>query len=120
MFHFTPLRDRVLQMIISNPVPHRNTDIRSPYSFLGITLFFTKYKSVILNELYYKGLIELHGDVTLYIKAKSASETRYLRVEASVTRKGMNYYHSNISQSTSEVVQQTNYEYQRPKLSVVR
>lgn len=121
MFNFTPLRDKILQMVINNPVPYRNTDVRNPYFVLGINLFFTKYKSVVMNELYYKGLIELHGDVNLFIKAKSASQTRYLRVEASVTPKGMSYYQTNVLKTVPETEQESiQADFNRPKLSIVR
>ncbi len=121
MFNFAPLRNQILQMIINNPVPNRNTDVRSPYLVLSINLFFAKYKSVVLNELYYKGLIELHGDVSLFIKAKSASATRYLRVEASVTPKGMAYYYTHILKSAPVAKQEPGQEdFKRPKLSIVR
>ncbi len=120
MFDIIPLRDRILRMVINNPVQFRNTDVRSPYFLLWITLFFTRYKSVILNELYYKGLIDLHGDLTLFSRAKSARETRYLRVEASVTPKGMRYYQSNILKSVPETAGSNLQECKRQKLSIVR
>lgn len=120
MFYIIPLRDRILRMIISNPIPYRNTDVKSPYFILVVTLFFTHYKSVILNELYYKGLIELHGDLALFIRAKSANETRYLRLEASVTQKGVSYYQTNILKSAPEAEPPVSQEDQRKKLSLVR
>ncbi len=98
MFNFTPLRDKIIKLILDNPVPYRNTDIINPYLILSITFFFSRYKSVLLNELYYKGLIELHGDIDLFIKAKTASDTKYLSIGASITQKGMAYYRLNMKQ----------------------
>lgn len=120
MFNTIPLRDIILRMIVNNPVKYRNTNVKSPYFLLGITFFFIRYKSVILNELYYKGLIDLHGDLTLFIKAKTARETGYLRVEASVTQKGMSYYHTNILGKAPQAEQISCQEYKRKKLSVIR
>ncbi len=125
-FTTTPLRDKIIKMILNNPVPYRNTDIINPYLVLSITLFFSKYKAVILDELYYKGLIELHGDVDLFIQAKKASDTKYLRIAASITQKGMAYYKLHMQTTkgavTKSVVtenreQNTNI---RPTLSIVR
>lgn len=95
-FNSTPLRDKILKAILNNPVPYRNTDITNPYLIFSITLFFKKFKSVLLNELYYKGLIELHGDVDLFIKAKKASDIKYLNIGASLTDKGLSYYKMNV------------------------
>ena len=120
MFNFTPLRNHILKMIINNPVPYRNTDVKNPYLILCVTLFFKRYKAVIMNELYYKGLIELHGDLALFIRAKTASETRYLRIEASVTAKGMSYYQTHILKAAPQAKQQATEEFRRPKLSIVR
>jgi hypothetical protein len=101
-FKITPLRDKIIQLIIDNPIPYRNTDIINPYLILSITLFFSRFKRVLLNELYYKGMIELHGDVDLFIKAKKASDTRYLNIGASLTQKGMAYYRMNIQKEANE------------------
>ncbi|MVN20635.1 hypothetical protein [Mucilaginibacter arboris] len=92
MFNFTSLRHKIIKMIVNNPVPSRSTDILRPYLILSISLFFSRFKFVVLEELYYKGLIELHGDVALFIDAKKASDTKYLSLTASITTKGMAYY----------------------------
>jgi hypothetical protein len=101
-FKVTPLRDKIIQLIIDNPIPYRNTDIINPYLILSITLFFSRFKRVLLNELYYKGMIELHGDVDLFLKAKKASDTRYLNIGASLTQKGLAYYRMNIQKEANE------------------
>ncbi len=101
-FKITPLRDKIIKLIINNPIPYRNTDIINPYLILSITLFFNRFKTVLLNELYYKGMIELHGDVDLFIKAKKASDTKYLNIGASLTQKGMAYYRMNIQKEENE------------------
>lgn len=101
-FNRVPLRNKIIKMIVNNPVPYRNTDISSLFLILSITLFFNKYKSVIINELYYKDLIKLHGDVELFIKAKSAKDTRYLRIAASITPKGLCYYKAYILEIEQE------------------
>lgn len=95
-FKQTPLSDKIIKLILNNPIPHRHTDILNPYVMLSITLFFSKYKTVILKELYQKGLIELHGDVALFTKANSIFDTKYLKVSASLTQKGMAYYRLHI------------------------
>lgn len=102
-FTLTPLRDKIIKLILNNPIPNRDTDILNPYVMLSVTLFFSKYHSVILNELYYKGLIELHGDVTLFKKAKSLRDTKYLKVSASLTQKGMAYYRLHIQKDESNI-----------------
>ncbi|RYE30400.1 MAG: hypothetical protein EOP42_12280 [Sphingobacteriaceae bacterium] len=101
-FNTTPLRDKILKSIFNNPVPFRNTDITSPFLVFGITLFFSKFKNVLLNELYYKGLIEMHGDVDLFIKAKKASEVKYLNIGASLTDKGLAYYKMNVKKTDEQ------------------
>ncbi len=102
IFNSTPLRDKILKVISNNPVPYRNTDITNPYLIFSITLFFNKFKTVLLNELYYKGLIELHGDVDLFIKAKKASDIKYLNIGASLTEKGISYYKMNVKKEDVE------------------
>ena len=128
-FKITPLRDKIIKLIANNPVPYRNTDIINPYLMFSMTLFFGRYKSVILNELYYKGLIELHGDIYLFIKAKKASDTKYLNIGASLTQKGLAYYRMNINKDKADAKQffdtetQTNpvsNMRQRTTLSIVR
>lgn len=121
-FTTTPLRHKIIQLIIDNPVPYRNTDIMNPYLILSITLFFSRYKAVLLNELYYKGLIELHGDVDLFIKSKKASDTKYLSIAASLTQKGMAYYKLNMQNTETEAVAEipTMENSNRPTLSIVR
>jgi hypothetical protein len=101
MFKLTPLRDKIIRMILNNPVPDRATDILRPYLILTTTLFFSKYKSAVLNDLYYKGLIDLHGDVDLFIEAKKLRDTQYLNLAASVTKKGMAYYKLHIEKSAA-------------------
>ncbi|MGI4022301.1 MAG: hypothetical protein ACRYFA_12410 [Janthinobacterium lividum] len=101
-FKITPLRHKIIQLIVDNPIPYRNTDIINPYLILSITLFFSRFKTVLLNELYYKGLIELHGDVDLFIKAKKASDTKYLNIGASLTQKGLAYYRINVQKEENE------------------
>lgn len=120
-FSTTPLRDKIIKMILNNPVPYRNTDIINPYLVLSITLFFSKYKKAVLNELYYKGLIELQGDVDLFIQAKKASDTKYLCLSASITQKGMAYYKLNIQKTESVVTKFSERDTdQKPILSIVR
>lgn len=92
MFKFTSLHDKIINLIVNNPVAYRNTDLINPSLTFSFTLFFSKYQSIILNELYNKGLIELHGDIDLFTKAKKASDTKYLSLTASITTKGMAYY----------------------------
>ncbi|WP_419802987.1 hypothetical protein [Mucilaginibacter sp.] len=101
-FNTTPLRDKILKSILNNPVPYRNTDITNPYLIFSITLFFKKFKTVLLNELYYKGLIDLQGDVDLFIKAKKAADIKYLNIGASVTEKGLSYYRMNVKKADDE------------------
>ena len=126
-FNPTPLRDKIIKLILNNPIPYRNTDIINPYLILSITFFFSKYKSVILDELYNKGLIQLHGDVDLFIKATKASDTKYLSIAASITPKGMAYYklHMQSSQPKMQAVRkmETTPNYttrQKNTLSIVR
>jgi len=95
MFKPIPLHYKIIRLISNNPFPNRNTNI-NPYSITGAKLFFKRYKSLILNKLYYKDLIELHGDVDLFIKAEKASATRYICIEASLTKKGIKYFELNI------------------------
>ncbi|MGI4751755.1 MAG: hypothetical protein ACRYFB_14080 [Janthinobacterium lividum] len=102
-FNTTPLRDKILKLILNNPVPYRNTDITNPYLIFSITLFFNKFKTVLLNELYYKGLIELHGDVDLFIKAKKASDIKCLNIGASLTDKGLSYYKANVKKEDDQI-----------------
>lgn len=102
LFKITPLRDKIIQLIVDNPIPYRNTDIINPYLILSITLFFSRFKMVLLNELYYKGMIELHGDVDLFIKAKKASDTKYLNIGASLTQKGLAYYRMHIQKEENK------------------
>ena len=106
MFTITPLRNKIIKTILNNPVPNRHTNILSPYFILSTTLFFGKYKSVILDELYNKGLIELHGDVDLFSKANKISETKYLNLSASITSKGMAYYNIYIKKEAPEARQE--------------
>ncbi|RYE37229.1 MAG: hypothetical protein EOP42_00460 [Sphingobacteriaceae bacterium] len=101
-FNTTPLRDKILKVIINNPVPCRNTDITNPYLIFSITLFFKKFKTVLLNELYYKGLIDLHGDVDLFIKSKKAADIKYLNIGASLTTKGLSYYKMNVNKTADQ------------------
>ena len=121
-FKLTPLRHKIIRLIMDNKVPYRNTSITGPYLVLSITLFFKSYKSVILNELYYKGLINLHGDVDLFIKAKTASDIKYLNIAASLTQKGMVYYKLHIQKAGPELVPTSALSemQQRQKLSIVR
>ncbi len=98
----TPLRHKIIQLIWNNPIPHRTTDIINPYFILSITLFFSRFKSTLLDELYNKGLIELHGDVDLFINAKKASDTKYLNIGASLTQKGIAYYRMHIQKEVAE------------------
>jgi len=56
----------------------------------------------LLDELYNKGLIELHGDVDLFINAKKASDTKYLNIGASLTQKGIAYYRMHIQKEVAE------------------
>ncbi len=95
-FQTTPLRDKILKVIFNNPVPYHNTDITNPYLIFSITLFFSRFKNVLLNQLYYKGLIDLTGDVDLFIKAKKAADTKYLKIGATLTDKGLSYYKTNV------------------------
>ena len=101
-FNTTPLRDKILKAIFNNPVPYRNTDITNPYLIFSITLFFNKFKTVLLNELYYKGLIELTGDVDLFIKAKKAADVKYLNIGATFTDKGLSYYKTNVKKADDQ------------------
>lgn len=118
----TPLRHKIIRMIMDNPAPYQNSDVIGLYLILSITLFFKRYKSVILNELYYKGLIDLQGDVDLFIKAKTANDIKYLTIAASLTQKGMVYYKLHIQQAGPELetTLATLETQQRPKLSIVR
>ncbi|MGI4805739.1 MAG: hypothetical protein ACRYFL_13295 [Janthinobacterium lividum] len=95
-FNTTPLRDKILKTILSNPAPYRNTDITNPYLLFSMTLFFNKFKNVLLNELYYKGLIELQGDVDLLIKAKKAADFKHLNFTMLITDKGLAYAKINL------------------------
>lgn len=110
MFNFTPLRDKIIRAILNNPVTNRNTNILSPYFILSTTLFFGKYKSVILNELYNKGLIELHGDIDLFTKSNKISDTKYLSVTASITSKGRAYYKLYIQKEVPEAKQEFSFK----------
>lgn len=94
-FRFIPLRNQIIKWIYNNPITGRSTDIINPF-LLIVTLFFSKYKSVILNELYYKNLINLHGDVDLFIGSKSLKDIKYINITASLTEKGKAYYKMNI------------------------
>lgn len=102
-FNQISLHDKIIKLIVNNPVKYRNTNLLNPYLILSITLFFSRYKSVIVNELYSKGLIELHGDVDLFLKAASAKDTKYLHISASLTTKGMAYYRLNIEKTAPQV-----------------
>ncbi|RYY06029.1 MAG: hypothetical protein EOP43_07455 [Sphingobacteriaceae bacterium] len=127
-FKTTPLRDKIIKLIINNPIPYRNTDIINPYLVLSITLFFNRFKTVLLNELYYKGLVELHGDVDLFIKAKKAADTKYLNIGASLTQKGLAYYRMNVQkeENTNQLFsvemqpEPVSTSTQKPNLSIVR
>lgn len=110
MFKITPLSHRIIKLILNNPIPYRNTDILSPYLILSITLFFSKFKSVVVNELYEKGLIELHGDVELFMQAKNVSDTKYLKIAASITSKGMAYYKLNIREQAPVAKEQIRFK----------
>ncbi|MEX8548503.1 MAG: hypothetical protein V5804_12950 [Mucilaginibacter sp.] len=119
MFTITPLRDKIIKMILNNPVPDRNTDIINPFMIWSITFFFGKYQSVLVNELYKKGLVELHGDVELFMQAKKISDTKYLKVAASITKKGMAYYKIHI-QKEAPVQQEFRFkEFPQTKLRLV-
>jgi len=100
MFNFISLRHKIIKMIVNNPVSSRGTDILRPYLILSISLFFSRFKFVVLEELYHKGLIELDGDVALFINAKKASDTKYLSLTATITTKGMAYYRLHIQKET--------------------
>ncbi len=113
-FNQVPLRNKILKLIVNNPVPLRNTDILSPYLILSITFFFNRYKSVIVNELYFKGLIDLHGDVDLFMKAKRAKDTKYLRISASLTAKGKAYYQLHVEKPEEELDLKTTEQYTAP------
>jgi len=120
-----PLRHKIIRLIAtSQGMVYRSSDIKGFYLKLYILLFFQEYKSVILNELYYKGLIELHGDVTLFIRSKTASEAKHLTIAASLTAKGMVYYKLYIEEAGPELKPsqpvQSSQPAQRPKLSIVR
>lgn len=119
-FTTTPLRHKIIRLILNNPVPFRNTDIINPYIILSMTLFFGRYKSVILNELYYKGLIELHGDVNLFIKAKSIRDTKYINIAASLTKKGMAYYKLHVQADGERIPISVMEHNPQPTLSIVR
>ncbi len=122
-FKPSPLRNKIIQLMMENPAPYQNTDIGGFYLILFVTLFFKKYKSVILNELYYKGLIELHGDVNLFIRAKTASDVRCLNISASLTDKGMAYYRLYVQEAGPELelsLTSATEQQQQPKLSLVR
>lgn len=119
-FKITPLRDKIIKLIANNPVPYRNTDVINPYLIFSITLFFGRYKSVILNELYYKGLIELHGDIYLFIKANKASDTKYLNIGATLTKKGLAYYRMNIKKDEADTKQVFDTEMQASPVSTLR
>ncbi|MVN20380.1 hypothetical protein [Mucilaginibacter arboris] len=120
-FKPSPLRHQIIRLMMENPVPYRNTDIRGFYLILCTTLFFKKYKSVILNELYYKGLIELRGDINLFIRAKTVSDIKCLNISASLTAKGMAYYRLYIQEAGPELELSLPLEtQQKPKLSILR
>lgn len=119
MFTITPLRHKIIKLILNNPVPNRSTDILSHYLILSITLFFGRFKSVVINELYQTGLIDLHGDVELFMQAKKASDTKYLKIAASITPKGMAYYKIHI-QKQAPVQQEFKFkEFPQTKLRLV-
>jgi len=101
MFKFTPLRNKIIKMILNNPVSGRNTDILNPYLILSNTLFFSRYKTAVLNDLYSKGLIDLEGDVDLFTNAKKISDLKYLSVTASVTKKGMAFYKLHVEKAAT-------------------
>lgn len=117
----TSLRHKIIKLIGNNPVAGRKTDIVNPYLSLSITLFFSKYKSVVVEELYNEGLIELHGDVDLFIASKTLNETKYLSISATLTQKGLTYYRLHIQKNKPETavisVQTSN---RRGTLSIVR
>lgn len=120
LFSTDSLRHKIIKLIVNNPVAGRNTDIVNPYLSLSIALFFSRYKSVVVEELYEKGLIDLHGDVDLFIASKKLSEIKYLSISASLTQKGLAYYRLHIEKAKPE----TNYNYEpvikRGTLSIVR
>lgn len=121
-FNQTPLRHQVIRRIAeSKNTVYRNTEISGFLTKLYILLFFKRFKSVILNELYYKGLIELHGDVTLFIRAETAIDVSHLNIAASLTAKGMVYYKLYLEEAGPELnLNQHTATQQSSKLSIVR
>ena len=119
MFTITPLRDKIIKMILNNPVPNRNTDVINPFMIWSITFFFGKYQLVLVNELYKKGLVELHGDVELFMQAKKLSDTKYLKVAASITKKGMAYYKIHIQKEAPAQQEFRFKEFPQTKLRLV-
>jgi hypothetical protein len=121
-FKLMPLQHRIIKLIADKPGRiYRSTEIKGFYQNLFILLFYKKCKSVILNQLYYKGLIELHGDVALFIGAKTVSDAKYLTIAASLTPKGIVYYKLYIEEAGPELEPaQSSQTTSRPNLSVIR
>ena len=92
----TSLKHKIIKLIKNNPINHRNTDIINPYFSLSITFFYKRYKAVVIEDLYEQGLINLHGDVDLFILSEKLVDTKYLNISASLTQKGIAYYRLHI------------------------
>lgn len=100
---FSPLSHQVLHLIVDDRISTQHKNSMNRYLMLNLTLFFSKYKSAILDDLYYKGLVDLHGDVTHFIRAKTLQDIWYLKLGASITVKGMAYYQLNLQKAKNAV-----------------